>query len=120
MSSLWWLCSTQWRRGKSTVSREGNEGTGQGGKAWGCVGVRGGADMEKAKGGKNLRKRSRITDKGVSRGWRENRGVQGKEIWDGMMQEEKGQNTIQLATMVLSPRHCQPDNGPGTWPSFVD
>lgn len=55
MSSLWWLCTTQWRRGKGEQSRERGGGSGRD-----STGVQGrkGADMAKAKGeGSVLRKR---------------------------------------------------------------
>lgn len=39
MRSLWWLCTTQWRRGTSRVSGEGKEERGQGRIALGYIGV---------------------------------------------------------------------------------
>lgn len=53
MSSLWWLCAAQWRRGKSRVRREGREERGQGGIAPRLQEGRG-AGMAKAKGGKRV------------------------------------------------------------------
>lgn len=112
MSSLWWLCTAQWRRGKSRVSREGREERGQGGIARGC---REGGEVQAWQRRRGVREFWEKGEEGLIKGWGErrgeDRGVQGKEIWDGLMQEERGQSTIQLATTGLSPRHCQPDNG---------
>lgn len=46
MSSLWWLCTAQWRRGKGEQRRERGDGSGR--DSIGLLGGRG-ADMAEAK-----------------------------------------------------------------------
>lgn len=110
MRSLWWLCTAQRRRGKAGwAEREKRRGVREGQNGNGGWGVQ----IWKGKDG--LREFWEKDKELLIKGWRkergEDRGVQGKEMWHGLMQQERGQSTIQLATTGLSPRHCQPDNG---------
>ena len=82
MSSLWWLCTAQWRKGKSRVRPKGKGERGQGGIAcwavggWERRGWQDSPDMAKAKMGlESLRKGWSRVDKGVRR--REGRGQTG-------------------------------------------
>lgn len=111
MSSLWWLCTAQWRRGKGEQRGERGEGSGRD-----STGLQGGGEAQawqRRRGGKRvLRKGWRGVDKGVRRkeGAR-TEGFRTRKCGMRWCRKERGQSTIQLATTGLSPRHCQPDNG---------
>lgn len=103
-------CSMEKREEQGEQRGKRGEGSGRD-----SMGLRGGGEVQTWKGKDELREFWEKGKEGLIKGWGkgrgEDRGVQGKEIWHGLMQQERGQSTIQLATTGLSPRHCQPDNG---------
>lgn len=105
MSSLWWLCAVQWRRGKGEQRGRGEE-RGQGGRAsrWGEVQA-----WQRVKGGERvLRKGWRRVDKGVRKEGRGGPRTERGSGWGNTGWVDAGEEEDATG---LSPRHCQPDNG---------
>lgn len=84
MSSLWRLCNTQWRRGKGEQTRERRRV--REGQDWP-------AEKERYRHGKEKRGEDGLM-KGRGEGKGEQRGIQVKEIWDGMRQKERGRHPV--------------------------